>query len=75
MRKAKDKKKGSSKNKGISDRPSSAMPANQSSGQPQSASSAINPITNISQVTNGVLNSNNTNQIRNRIQQHQSKVR
>jgi hypothetical protein len=33
MRKAKDKKKGHSKNKGFSDRPSSAVPTNQASGQ------------------------------------------
>ncbi len=73
MRKAKDKKKGSSKNKAAaSDRPMSGMPAPQSSGIGSIATNGSVAISNISQLTGGVLSSTNnnnpnTNQIRNRI--------
>ena len=72
MRKAKDKKKGSNKNKAAtSDRPMSGMPGQQNSGLGQIATNGSVAITNLSQLTSGVLSNNNnnsnTNQIRNRI--------
>lgn len=73
MRKAKDKKKASSKNKAAhSDRPMSGMPSQQqTSGLGQIATTGGSvAISNINQLTAGVLNSNNNptaNQLRNRI--------